>query len=72
MALTTVRRQLQRRDAGLIERGRVLGNIRLRVLVAWVCRVSAAMQLMEHVGENVIVTQTRVRIPFASVGLVVQ
>jgi hypothetical protein len=45
------------------ESNRVLGNFKLRVLVAWVCRGPTALQLFERVGENVIVTQTRVRIP---------
>lgn len=45
------------------ESSRVLGNFKLRVLVAWICRGPSALQLLERVGENVIVTQTRVRIP---------
>jgi hypothetical protein len=38
-------------------------NFRLRVLVAYPCCGYAAVQLLQHISENVVVTQTRVRIP---------
>src|SRR5258705_6789069 len=36
---------------------------RLRVLVTWPCYGYAALQLADRIGENVVVTETRVRIP---------
>jgi len=38
-------------------------NVRLRVLVAWPCYGHVALQLADRIGENVVVTETRVRIP---------
>src|SRR5262245_23443120 len=42
---------------------RVLGNFKVRVLVAWARPELTALQLLGRISENVIVTQTRVRIP---------
>ena len=51
------------RACDLNRRPLCLGNFRLHVLVACPCCGSVAVQLLDQVRENAIVTQTRVRIP---------